>query len=58
MKNSTIELIYFTLIQLAILLVVVVYYQLNKNWKEKHKRISENQSTPQVAVGLDELVIN
>ena len=58
MKNSTIELIYFTLIQLAILLVVVVYYQLNKNWKEKHKLIPEKQSTPQVAVGLDELVIN
>jgi hypothetical protein len=58
MKNSTIELIYFTLIQLAILLVVVVYYQLNKNWKEKHKLIPEKQSTPQVVVGLDELVIN
>ncbi len=58
MKNSTIELIYFTLIQLAILLVVVVYYQLNKNWKEKHKLIPEKQSTPQAVVGLDELVIN
>lgn len=56
MKNSTIELIYFTLIQLAILLVVIAYYQLNKVWKEKHKHSAENVSTPQLLAGMEELI--
>jgi hypothetical protein len=53
MKNSTVEFIYFTLIQLTILLLVMVYCKL---WKEKHQHRVKSVSTSPLLIGIGELV--
>lgn len=58
MRNSTIELIYFSLIQLFILLMVVVYYQVHKLWQAKQKHRAKHESTVPSLIGIDELITN
>lgn len=55
MRNSTIELIYFSLIQLFILLIVVVYYQVHELWQEKQKHRVKLESPVPSLIEIDEL---